>query len=399
MVIADGWIAGVGPGGWQGTRTIDVAGRYVLPGLIDAHIHIESTLLAAAELCRLMVPRGTTAAIADPHEMANVLGVQGIDLLLHATEGLPIDFFFMASSCVPDARWEDAGAAIDATVVGAAAGARQVLGLAEMMDVAGVLNGAREPLCKLTAWHLRRPLDGHARADRPAADGVCRRRHPLRSRVDGGSTRREKAALGMLVQVREGSSERNLDALLPLLREDRPIDWCLCSDDVHPDDLLARGHLDGLLRRLVAGGVAPARAVRHATLVPARHYGLRNRGAVTPGYRADLAVVDDLRDFRVGLTLKDGKIVAEDGQCAPVQGPPLKATNTMHVAPLSEGDFELPLAADCCPVIGVVPDQIVTRRLEADVLRRRPVGVRPGARRGAGGERGAHRAGGSAAGW
>lgn len=371
VVLADGWIAGVGPAPWEGRQTIDLAGRYILPGLIDAHIHVESTLLAPAELCRLLAPRGTTALIADPHEAANVMGVQGFDLLLRASEGLPVDFFFMASSCVPDALWEDAGAAIDSIVISALLARPRVLGLAEMMDFPAVLAGVREPLCKiLTALHQRRPIDGHApgltgpRLMAYAAAGI---------RSDHESTAideaREKAALGLLVQVREGSTERNLDALLPLLREDRPIDWCLCSDDIHPDDLLGRGHLDGLLRRVVAGGVPAARAVRHATLVPARHYGLHDRGAVAPGYRGDLAVVDDLHDFRVSLTLKDGKITAEDGRCAPFEAPAIPLTSTMHVAPLSEADFELPLAGDCCPVIGVVPQQIVTRREQATVTR------------------------------
>lgn len=372
VVIADGWIAGVGEHPWQAAQTVDLAGQCLLPGLIDGHIHIESTLLTPAELTRLMAPRGTTALIADPHEVGNVLGVPGIDLLLQASDGLPLDFFFMASSCVPDLRWEDAGAAIDAIAVGALLARPRVLGLAEMMNYAGVLAGEADPLTKvLTTLRAGRPVDGHA----PGLTGV-----PLIGYVAAGirsdhesttvEEALEKAALGMMVQVREGSNERNLDTLLPLLVADRLGDWCLCSDDIHPDDLLVRGHLDGLLRRLVAAGVPPVRAVRHATLVPARHYGLHDRGAVAPGRRADLVAVEDLRDFRVRRVWKDGRLAAEDGTCLPFATPQVPVVNTMHVAPLDEAAFRLPLRDEVCPVIQVVPGQITTRRIAVPVARR-----------------------------
>src|SRR5581483_8292622 len=164
---------------------------------------------------------------------------------------------------------------------------------------------------------------------------------------------REKAALGMLVQVREGSSARNLDALLPLLVAGELGDsWCLCTDDVLPDDLRQHGHLDGLLRRVVAAGVPPARAVRQASLVPARHYGLTDRGAVAPGYRADLVVVEDLKTFRATLVLKDGQVVARDGECVVELPPPrLALNNTVHIAPIDESAFRLPLSKENCPAI------------------------------------------------
>jgi adenine deaminase len=167
----------------------------------------------------------------------------------------------------------------------------------------------------------------------------------------------------MMVQVREGSSERNLDTLLPLLVEDRLADWCLCSDDLHPDDLRARGHLDSLLRRVAAAGVPAAKAVRHCTLVPARHYGLADRGAVAPGCRADLLVVDDLASFRPHLVFKDGRLVARDGEyLGPTAAGGAAPDNTVRLGPVSESSFQLALASERCPAIGVIPDQIVTRR-------------------------------------
>jgi adenine deaminase len=186
----------------------------------------------------------------------------------------------------------------------------------------------------------------------------------------------QKAALGMLVQVREGSSARNLNTLLPLLVEDRLGDWCLCTDDIHPDDLRARGHLDGLLRRVVAAGVPAARAVRHATLVPARHYGLANRGAVAPGYAADLVVVDNLVHFGVEMVFKNGVLVARNGQClAKCPASAFALENSVHVSPLTEAAFRLPVAAETCPVIGIIPGQLVTRRLSCPVAQREGVWV------------------------
>lgn len=372
VVVADGWIAGVGPYGWSARETVSLAGKCVLPGLVEAHIHVESTLLMPPELAQLLAPHGTTSVVADPHEVGNVLGVPGIEMLLASGAGLPVDFYFMASSCVPATSWEHAGATLDRADIERLLAMPRVLGLAEVMDFPAVLHGDAGMLAKVAAAQRRGvAIDGHApyltgrRLVGYAAAGI---------RSDHESTTVEealqKASLGMLVQVREGSAERNLDTLLPLLVEDRLGDWCLCSDDIHPDDLIARGHLDGLLRRVVAGGVAAPRAVRHATLVPARHYGLRDRGAVAPGYRADLLVVDDLRDFQPHLVVKDGRTVARDGRCLTDRGAnPLQSQNTVHVGPLSAASFELHPHSDECPVIGIVPEQIVTRR-ETRTVRR-----------------------------
>jgi adenine deaminase len=373
VVIADGRIAGVGCYEWRASRTLPAEGLVLMPGLIDAHMHLESTLLTPVELARLIVPMGTTAMISDSHEVANVLGIPGIDMLAEASAGLPLDLFFMASSCVPATHWEDAGAALGPAEVGTLLGRPRVLGLAEVMDIPALLAADQELLEKVqAALRARRVADGHA----PALSGrelIAYAGAGMRSDHESTTVEeaRAKAGLGMLVQVREGSSARNLAALLPLLADgELEESWCLATDDIFPDDLRRHGHLDGLLRRLVAGGVAPAVAVRHAAYVPARHYGLSDRGAVAPGYRADLVMVEDLRDFRVRTVIKDGRIAARDGRCLDHgSAPRLDHHNTVHLPALDEAAFRLPLSYEVCPAIEIVPGQIVTRRTSRSVRR------------------------------
>jgi adenine deaminase len=365
VVVADGWIAGVGPFDWPARTTIDVHGRSVIPGLIDSHMHLESTLLTPAELARLIVPHGTTATISDSHEVGNVLGIPGIEMLLAASAGLPFDLFFMASSCVPAARWEDSGAVLGPKEVARLLDQPRVLGLAEMMDMPAVLAGDPWALEKIRAAQARgRAVDGHA-------PGMCGRdliayaaagmRSDHESRTVDEA--RAKASLGMLVQVRDGSVARNLDALLPLLvKGELGDDWAPVTDDILPDDLRQRGHLDYHLQQLVAAGVSPAQAVRHATLVPARHYGLADRGAVAPGYRADLVVVDDLQHFAAHLVFKDGMPVARAGQfSADLRTPAIPAATSVRIAALDETAFRLALRSDRPPVIRIIPGQLVTR--------------------------------------
>jgi adenine deaminase len=373
VVIADGTIAGVGCYDWRAEQTISASGRVVLPGLIDSHMHLESTLLTPAELARLIVPMGTTAVISDSHEVGNVLGLRGIDMLVAASAGLPLDLFFMASSCVPATHWEDAGAVLGPPQVRELLARPRVLGLAEMMDLPALLEAETGVLEKVqAALAARTVVDGHA----PALLG---RELIACAAVGIGSDHesttveeaRAKAALGMLVQVREGSSAQNLDALLPLLASGELDDtWCLVTDDIFPADLRRKGHLDGLLRRVVAGGIPPASAVRHAAFVPARHYGLADRGAVAPGYRADLVLVEDVVDFRVRTVIKDGRVAAHDGRCLDHgPDPRLEHENTVHLPHLDESSFRLPLRGESCPVIAIVPGQIVTRLTTRSVRR------------------------------
>jgi adenine deaminase len=373
VVIADGRIAGIGCYAWRASRTIKADGLVILPGLIDAHMHLESTLLTPAELARLVVPMGTTAVISDSHEVGNVMGVRGIDMLAAACEGLPLDLFFMASSCVPAAEWEDAGATLGPGEVRTLLSRPRVLGLAEVMDIPAVLAGGQDVLEKVeTALLARRVVDGHA-AGLSGRELIAYAAAGIRSDHESTTIEeaRAKCALGMLVQVREGSSAQNLDALLPLLVAGELDDsWCLVTDDIFPNDLRRHGHLDGLLRRVVAAGVAPATAVRHAAYVPARHYGLVDRGAVAPGFRADLVLVEDLAGFRVNTVIKAGAVAARDGKCLDDgPAPRLERENTVHLAPLDERDFRLPLRAETCPVIEIVPDQIITRHISRSVRR------------------------------
>jgi adenine deaminase len=373
IVIADGRIAGVGCYEWRANHTISAEGLVLLPGLIDAHMHLESTLLTPAELAKLIVPMGTTAMISDSHEVANVLGVRGIDMLVDASEGLSLDLYFMASSCVPATHWEDAGAVLGPSEVRALLERPRVLGLAEMMDIAALLGTEHDVLEKLqAALSARAVVDGHA----PAMAGrelIAYVAAGIRSDHESTTVEeaRAKASLGMLVQVREGSSAQNLAALLPLLANgELDESWCLATDDIFPNDLRRHGHLDGLLRRLVAGGVSPAVAVRHASYVPARHYGLIDRGALAPGYCADVVFVEDLKDFRVRTVIKNGRVAVRDGQCLDFgPSPRFHYENSVHLPPLDEGTFRLSLASETCPVIEIVPAQIVTRRTSRSVRR------------------------------
>lgn len=370
VVIADGWIAGVGPHQWEAQERISVDGQAILPGLVDAHMHLESTLLLPAELAAAVVPQGTAMIIADPHEIANVLGVQGIDMMLAASEGLPLDIFFMAPSCVPATDWEDAGAVLNAEDIRGLLERERILGLGEMMNFPAVLAAQPAVLEKVLAASQKCvAVDGHApflmgqQLVAYVAAGI---------RADHESTMAEeaaeKAALGMMVQVREGSSEHNLDTMLPLILEDKLGDWCLASDDILPGDIAQRGHINGLLRRIVAAGVPAARAVRHATLVPARHYGFVDRGAVAPGYRADLAVVGDLAEFEPALVIHHGTVVARDGECLQTV-PSLSALeeNTVRMGAITESDFSLATSGKSCPIIQIVPNQIITKHETADV--------------------------------
>jgi adenine deaminase len=371
LVLADGWIAGVGKYTWPARETLDLGGRFVLPGLIDSHMHLESTLLLPAEMARLVVPHGTTTTISDSHEIGNVLGIPGIDQLIAASEGLPVDVFFMASSCVPCTSWENAGAVLGPAEVRQLLERPRVLGLAEMMDMPAVWQADPIVLEKVHAGLAgKRLVDGHA----PGMRGqqlLAYLAAGIRSDHESSTVEeaREKAAGGMLVQVREGSVARNLDALLPSLAAGELGDnWTLVTDDILPDDLRKHGHIDGLLRRVVAAGVPAAQAVRQATLVPARHYGLWDRGAVAAGYRADLAIVADLSQFQPSLVFKNGELAARDGEftaIAEVAGH--VPQNSIHIAPLTEADFRLRPSGASCPVIRLLPGQLITKAETAPV--------------------------------
>ncbi len=369
LLIKSGTVAAIGSDYPAGEQVIDLDGGYIIPGLIDAHIHLESTLLLPAQFAAVVLPHGTTAVIADPHEIANVLGIAGVDFMLEAAEKLPLDLFFMAPSCVPSTEMETAGGEITPEQVERLLDHPRVLGLAEMMNFPGVIHGDSAVAAKIAAALRRgKPVDGHL----PAMGG-----RDLQAYLAAGiSTDHEavtaeealeKVRCGMRVIIREGSAARNLSALLPAVKAAGSRWFMFGSDDREAGELLTVGHIDEILRRAVAQGCDPFDAVEMAALNPALHYGLVRRGAVAPGYRADLAVVDDLEDFRVRLVIKDGEVAVREGALAveiPAHPPGEGLLRTIRLArELRADDFTLKAGPGAVPVIGLVPDQIITEKL------------------------------------
>lgn len=353
-------IAGVGLG-YEGWDTAELAGAYVLPGFIDAHVHIESSLVTPREFARAVVPRGTTTVVTDPHEIANVHGLEGIRFMLADSEGLPLTVFVMASSCVPATHMSTSGATLAADDLAALLDHPRVLGLAEVMNFPGVIHGAPDMMAKLTAFQGR-PVDGHAPGVRGAAlnayvAGGPRSDHECTSAEEA----REKLARGLWILVREATNARNLDALLPLF--DGPGLWrtALCTDDRMPPDLLDEGGIDAMVRRIMAAGVPPVDAVRLATLNPATYFGLEDRGAVAPGRRADLVVVGDLETLAIDTVWCGGRPAARASAAAPWDLPPAPTppAPSMSVS-VDEGSFRMDAAEGRVRVIEAIADQIVT---------------------------------------
>ncbi len=377
VALTNGVIAGIGPEYTRGETVIDLSGHYLLPGLIDAHLHIESTLLLPSELARVALKQGTTAVVADPHEIANVLGEAGVRFMLDAAAGLPLDFFFTVPSCVPATAMETAGAKIDAAGVERLLGHRQVVGLAEIMNYPGVLSGDEEVLQKIAAARAAgKAVDGHA----PGLSGF-----DLQAYLACGITTDhecitaaealEKVRGGMNVIIRQGSAARNLADLLPAVAEagESCGRFMLGSDDKEAAALIAGGHINAILRQAVALGCDPLTAVQMATCNPARHYNLAGRGALAPGYAADLVAVENLTDFAVTLVVKEGRPVVKEGKLLvtlETAHPGSEVLDTIKLSrPLEPADFTLPAAAGPVPVIGLIPGQIVTEKLYLEPAR------------------------------
>ncbi len=307
----DGRIAGFGK--YEAQETQDLKGQFVCPGLIDAHVHIESSMVTVPEFARAVVPRGTTAVVTDPHEIANVLGVPGIRYMLDSSEGLPLQVYVMASSCVPATDMETSGARLEAADLEPLYDHPRVIGLAEVMNFPGVFLGVPEVLAKIEAAGDR-PVDGHA----PGLAGLS-----LNAYVAAGigsdhectelEEARDKLRRGLHIFIREGTTARNLKALLPLVTPQNAANCSFCTDDRHPEDLLAEGHIDALVRMAVEWGLDPVIAIQMATINTANYFGLRGVGMVAPGYRADLVVFDDPRGFQARRVYSGGQLVAEDG--------------------------------------------------------------------------------------
>jgi adenine deaminase len=343
----------VGLGRYDGERVIDVHGAPLVPGFIDGHVHLESSKLLPDELARAIVPRGTTAVVADPHEIANVLGVAGVRWLLDATEALPLEVFVMAPSCVPASPFESPREPLTATQIGELLGHPRVLGVAEMMNYPGVIAGEPGELAKLAQTDH---VDGHA----PRVSGAA-----LNAYVGAGihsdheattyEEALEKRRLGMWVMLREASIARNLADLLPLVERYGPERCLFCTDDREPKFIVEEGHLDQMLRKAVAAGVAAEDALVMATHNAATYHRLRRLGALAPGYQADVVVLEDLVDFRVRQVLKRGVEPLYQRVAVPEW-----VVRTMNLAPVSPASFRVPAASEPIRVIGVVPMQLLT---------------------------------------
>jgi adenine deaminase len=359
VAIADGYVAGLGD--YDGAEVVDASGRYVVPGFIDAHMHLESTKLLPDEFARLVLPLGTTAVVADPHEIANVLGSDGVHWLLDFCDDLPLDVYFMAPSCVPASPFESPRRALNDGDLESLLRRRRVLGLAEMMNFPGVIAGDDGELSKLRLEGARH-VDGHApgvvgkQLNAYAAAGI-RSDHEALTADEG----RERLRAGIWLLIREASMARNLEALVPLVRELGPAQIAFCTDDRDPDDIVDDGHINGMVRKAVAFGVDPADAIICATRNPAVWHGLDHLGAVAPGYQADLLLLRDLESFRPELVLKAGRRLGEIAR----PDVPEWVRQSVRIAPLGRDAFTVP-ECDRVRAIGLVPDQVVTESLVVD---------------------------------
>lgn len=366
VAIADGVIVGVGDYS-EASEVIDLAGSYLAPSFIDGHIHTESSLLWLPEFARAVVPRGTGAVVTDPHEIVNVAGLAGFQAMLDAAAGLPLGVHFTVPSCVPASPMETAGAEMTIEAIQEALAYAGTVGLGEMMNFPGVLAGDPDIYQRIRAANGRR-RDGHA----PGLRGRSLDAYILSGMTsDHESTQldeaREKLERGMMLMIREGSTEHNLHDLLPLVNDNTFPRCCFASDDRDCLMLLTQGHMDETLRRAVRAGLDPIRAIRMATFNTADYWRLEGVGAVAPGYAADLVILRDLESFECELVLYHGAVVARGGEPAFITESviPDALRDTVHIAPLSASDIRLD-PADARRAVGAVDGQIVTRLVEVE---------------------------------
>jgi len=394
MAIDGGLVVGIGR--YSGREEVDLGGRWVCPGLIDGHVHLESSMVTPAEFARAVVPRGTTAVVADPHEIANVCGLEGLRFMFRVSEDLPLAVFWGLPSSVPATPFDDTGAALDADDLATLMGEPRVVALGEVMDVAAVLSGDPGMAAKLNLFRSAgKVVDGHA----PGLGGPDLAAYVLSGlgsdhECTTPEEARERLRLGMRLMIREGSAARDLEALLPVVTPANSRRCLLVTDDRNPADLLREGHLDHLVRKATAAGLDPVTAIRMATINPAEYFGLDRprfggpdptglagavngvlapRGALAPGFIADMVVLDDLASFRVNRVYVAGRLVAEGGRAgfAPSRQPLPEGegvggwgllVGTCHVRPVTPADFLIPAGDGPARVIEMVPGQIVTRQ-------------------------------------
>lgn len=362
VAVHDGFVVGLGSD-YHGEEEIDMEGRWVIPGLIDAHIHIESSMLLPSNLAAALLPHGTTTIISDPHEIGNVMGMDGIRFMLRESESIPFDIFFMAPSCVPATHLETSGAQLDVSDLSKLKDEPRILGLAEVMNFPGVIMGVPEVLEKLILFQDR-VIDGHC----PSLSGYdlqayltagVRTDHEASDRTEG----MEKVNSGIMLMIREGTSAKNLEELLPLVTDKNARRFCFVSDDLHPQDIQKRGHMDFMIKRAVKMGMNPIMAIQMATLNPAEYFGLKDRGAIAPGYRADLIILSDLEAFTIDQVYKDGRLVVETGELMglprefkePMESHPL---NISHLTPES---FIVSAQGATARIMELIPGQIITK--------------------------------------
>ena len=363
IAVAEGLIVGMGE--YHGKVEVDVSSKLVLPGFIDAHIHLESSLVSPTEFAKAVLPHGTTTVITDPHEIANVMGTDGIEYMLQATEDLPVDVRFMLPSCVPATPLDESGANLDYRAIDSFYDHPRVQGLAEMMNYVGVVNGDGQVVEKIVASQAHhKKIDGHA----PGLSGK-----DLNAYIAAGvysdhecsdmEDAMNKLRLGQYIMIREGTAARNLEALMPLLTS-QYVDRCMfCTDDKHPNDLLEKGHIDYIVKKAISLGADPIVAVKAACHNAARYFLLNNRGAIAPGYLGDFVIIDDFQHFEIEMVYKRG-VLMYDGQLRDFPAPEIdpylvkRAHDTFHVAHLTAEDF-----SDGRPhaVIGMIPGEIVTQ--------------------------------------
>jgi adenine deaminase len=357
VAICDGYVAGLGE--YEGREVLDATGGFVVPGFIDAHMHLESPKLLVDEFARLVLPLGTTAVVADPHEIANVLGTDGVHWLLDVCAGLPLDVYFMASSCVPASAFESPRRPLTPGDLQGLLRRRRVLGLAEMMNFPGVIAGDEVELAKL-ALERAEHVDGHAPGvlgrdlQAYAAAGI-RSDHEALTVEEG----RQRLRAGIWLLIREASMARNLRALLPLVQEFGPARMAFCTDDRDPEDIADSGHLNQMVREAVAFGIPPEDALVLASHNPAVWHGLDHLGAIAPGYQADVLVLPDLESFQPDVVLKGGRPFGE----IPEVEVPEWVRHTVRIQPIAAGDFRIPWTGGRARVIGLIPDQVVTESL------------------------------------
>jgi adenine deaminase len=355
----------VGFGDYEANEIVDLGGAYLAPSLIEGHFHVESSMLTIPELVRAVAPHGTGAMVIDPHEYANVLGMDGIRYVLESSAGLPIDFFIMLPSCVPATHLETAGARFTATDLALMIADDRIAGVAELMNYPGVFLGHESELAKIDAAKGK-VVDGHA----PGLRGKNLNAYALAGvRSDHESTEleeaREKLRLGMHLLIREGSTERNLEHIIPVVTPQNSANCSFATDDKLPGDLVEEGHIDHSIRKAIKLGVPPVTALQMGTINTARHYRLRNHGAIAPRFWADFIVFDNFEDFRIRQTYKKGKLIAEDGKCLEARrGKTEQPRSTMNLSYRAPDDFEIAAnGAKKIKVIGIVPNQIVTKSL------------------------------------